>query len=636
MGESISIPGAPRNIEIRGPLLASQRTTIEKFFSRLNASPAGQAFLNYISNQRDINFNTSGPPSVSRLLIIQLESDKFLEKEKARGAYFPNSSLKYPGQIVISPESFNTSARLNSLGDPSTFEWTLLHEIGHWIQGGASKQTTGYRAGILALSETADALTSAYLAGKISADVYQYTTSPITSLRNTETEATEFANLLYKLIGDRPSSDFNYYLSAINPASNNRVGKFDYSTVLPNASVDDLKKLDALIARLRQPATYGSAETDAARNETFRRLKERGVAFISPVLFDRLTKILPVSNPKAYGPEAPNRLTEPPVVDNIYDANGNLVGLRFYKRDSTGKLVETGYGYYVFELDNTGKPVKDRLGVDKPPIKFVVSKVGVTSITSFRPGTTSVAGVDVIIPGNPLPFDFSTVGGVIGAQLGYRLVKGSAVGGVVASAALQSVGDAIGDVLDGIVSGGSVQEAVSRAFSGVLPEFLGNLQSAGLGAISSFITAELVKALGLEGFAGELTNSVGGAVIGQIVTNIATAIGGTPTNLFAGVGPQLILSTAASFLGSKLANAIYTPKSVGGQIGSAVGSAIGSIAASIDIAAFIASAGNPLFLVAAVIDKAIFQLIGSLIGSIFAAHPDPAPTRNGTLYHNVS
>jgi hypothetical protein len=84
------------------------------------------------------------------------------------------------------------------------------------------------------------------------------------------------------------------------------------------------------------------------------------------------------------------------------------------------------------------------------------------------------------------------------------------------------------------------------------------------------------------------------------------------------------VSAVASFAGAKLANDIYTPDNVGGQIGGMVGSQAGSIAAGILLKAAFASA-NPVAAVAlvaaAVIVKALFTVIGGLIGSLFGGTP---------------
>src|SRR3546814_4965423 len=77
-------------------------------------------------------------------------------------------------------------------------------------------------------------------------------------------------------------------------------------------------------------------------------------------------------------------------------------------------------------------------------------------------------------------------------------------------------------------------------------------RSAGIGALSSYLTAELVNALGVEGFAGALANTAAGTAISQIITNVADMIGGsTTTNVFTDVNPTMIASAVGSFLGDR-------------------------------------------------------------------------------------
>ncbi|MBC2663884.1 hypothetical protein H7F50_19455 [Novosphingobium flavum] len=143
-----------------------------------------------------------------------------------------------------------------------------------------------------------------------------------------------------------------------------------------------------------------------------------------------------------------------------------------------------------------------------------------------------------------------------------------------------------------------------------------NIKGAGVGALSSYLVAEVTSAIGLDGFAGEAANSVGSAVVSKIINNLTD--GDTATKAFSGVDTTLIASAAASFLGGKLASAISTPESIGGQIGAQVGAAYGSWVAGNLIAA---SGFNPATFVAAVVIVAFWQLVGGLIGSIFGGTP---------------
>ncbi|WP_162559093.1 cadherin domain-containing protein [Sphingorhabdus sp. EL138] len=234
---------------------------------------------------------------------------------------------------------------------------------------------------------------------------------------------------------------------------------------------------------------------------------------------------------------------------------------------------------------------------------------------------TENGNTEIKIRGNPLPFDFSDVGGILGQQLGYRIAGNNVVLGVGTSALLQTFGNNLGDALDEVIGGGSVTNGINDAFQSFDTELLSNLKSAGIGAVSSYLTAELIDVLGANGFAAELLNTGTGAVIGTILNNLATiAAGGQAaqgvtafSNVAAGVP-----TAVASFLGNKLANEINSFETVGGQIGSAVGSALFAIDAALFLVAF---GPNPVTIAIAAAWIAIGNLLGGLIGSIFGGTP---------------
>lgn len=151
-------------------------------------------------------------------------------------------------------------------------------------------------------------------------------------------------------------------------------------------------------------------------------------------------------------------------------------------------------------------------------------------------------------------------------------------------------------------------------------ELLGELRSAGVGAISSFLVAEMVHSLGIDGIVGQGVDTVGNVVVSQIIDNIVSMAGGADNvGLFTNVGNVTAIGTAAaSFLGGKLADQILSFDSFGGQIGSALGTAFGAWNAG----AYLAVVGvNPATLVAAVVAVAFWKLVGGLIGSIFGGTP---------------
>lgn len=248
---------------------------------------------------------------------------------------------------------------------------------------------------------------------------------------------------------------------------------------------------------------------------------------------------------------------------------------------------------------------------------------GIAIVKDYKNG--KAINSDIKINGNPFPIEFSDFGSILGRQLGSRIAGNDAGLRIFSSAALQTLGDNFGDVLDGLVGGQSAKRAVDDAFAATGSEFVRNLKAAGIGAVSSYLTAELVNALGIDGFAGELTNTAAGAVINQIITNIAAGANVTKSSeLFNGVNTGLLVTAVGSFMGNKLANEVHEWDTVGGQIGAAVGSAI-SVALDAKLVAALAATGQieliAVAVVIVVIDAFIGNLIGGLIGSLFGGTP---------------
>lgn len=296
---------------------------------------------------------------------------------------------------------------------------------------------------------------------------------------------------------------------------------------------------------------------------------------------------------------------------SYFDEFGNLVQLTGYSFGGTLIVSErqiTSYrkdaeGQYV--LDDNGAYITDSV---------TTTSDGLTVRQKYDPSGQSPIENDILIPGNP-PVDFSKAGGILGRQLGYRLAGDNVVAGVFASAALQTLGDNLGDVLDGLLfssngKANGVEEVVSKAFGEFGDEFLTNLKSAGVGAVSSFLTAQLIQALGVDGFGGELLSNGANFVISQVVENI---ISGAP--IFSGFEAINFASAVGGFLGTKLANAVVEFDTLGGQIGSGLGSSLGVLVAGLF---------NPVGLIG-IIGVAVFafigNLIGGLIGSIFGGTP---------------
>lgn len=243
---------------------------------------------------------------------------------------------------------------------------------------------------------------------------------------------------------------------------------------------------------------------------------------------------------------------------------------------------------------------------------------GLVRITETVDGPTQIR-----VYNSPLNIDFVNAGEVIGNVLGNYIAKGNQLVSVVSSATLKTIGSNLGDVLNASLfdGGGSTSKNIEKAFDGIGGEFIDNLKGAGVGAVSAYLTAEIINALGIGGFAGELANTAGGAILGQMAANIAEGV-----DLFTGLEGTQTLSmvgqAVGSFLGAKLAGELVSFDTIGGQLGSAIGSTLGSIALGPIVAKQLSMLGAGLAgPVGAAVGAFIGFIAGGLIGSLFGGTP---------------
>lgn len=234
---------------------------------------------------------------------------------------------------------------------------------------------------------------------------------------------------------------------------------------------------------------------------------------------------------------------------------------------------------------------------------------------------------------NIFDLDASQLLANLGSVLGRRITDNE-FGQIAASATLETVLGQLGEGLDQLVRGAGLNETLDNIFDDFGATFESNVVSAGIGAVSSYLTAELFDALGVDGTVGELgqtlTDSYISAIIGNLPDLLKTAGTEGAKSLSDVLNGVQIWNIVGSFVGKKLASEIYRFQTVGGQIGAAVGGLNGGIAGANILAglsasgnpALIALAANPVAAVAIVAVAALFHtLLGGFIGSLFGGTP---------------
>ena len=183
----------------------------------------------------------------------------------------------------------------------------------------------------------------------------------------------------------------------------------------------------------------------------------------------------------------------------------------------------------------------------------------------------------------------SIFGSAIGRQLGGSDPLQREVFSVGLGSVLQEIGAAIDNALDNPrppYGGDGLKGLAEGINSG--SRFVDELSAAGVGALSSYLVAELVNAVGVGGIGGEVLNSAGGATVSQIASNLAN-LGETfkviengvevtkTTELFTNIGP-VMLNVIGSWAGTKLASELVSFDTIGGQLGASIGASVGSFA----------------------------------------------------------
>ena len=275
-----------------------------------------------------------------------------------------------------------------------------------------------------------------------------------------------------------------------------------------------------------------------------------------------------------------------------------------------------GDDWIISRTDEFGRTLTTQLGFDpdthKPFVRTAVKDGDLEIIKTEEDGR--LLDTQILVDG--IAVSFQEVTKIFGSTLGRQLGGDDAFGQVAAGAAIGTVAHNLGEIIDIAVFGDG--KAVSSNISDALEDIPGELLQAGVGAVSSFLTAELIGELGLDGVAAGFANIVGGQAIDSIANGL---VFGTDVRLFEGANAA---NAVSSFLGGKLAGAIVSPNSVEGQIGFSIGSSLGSLAGSKLLASSLSDVfgktlGNFL---APGIGAFVGALAGSLVGSLLSGTPE--------------
>jgi Ca2+-binding RTX toxin-like protein len=252
-----------------------------------------------------------------------------------------------------------------------------------------------------------------------------------------------------------------------------------------------------------------------------------------------------------------------------------------------------------------------------------------------------------------------------GSQLGQYLAKGNVVSGIPLSAFIGTIAQNFAQALavGGFskpfvrVDGAAAGQIADNVLDDLGQEFIANLRSAAAGTVSSLLSLELGRVLGVSGFGGELLNTATSSVIGHAANNLLQFGPGrlfdglSGTSLFKGAevaggsfAPGIMAGAVSSFLGAKLGSLIISPTTTEGALFSSLGSTAGTIYGTVITTAV----GKSLGLVGAkglstlgnFIAPGVGALIGFVVGTVlgrlfFGKPPKPWAAAETSLNLNT-
>ncbi|GAB5457604.1 MAG: hypothetical protein Hens3KO_06340 [Henriciella sp.] len=268
----------------------------------------------------------------------------------------------------------------------------------------------------------------------------------------------------------------------------------------------------------------------------------------------------------------------------------------------------------------------------------------------------------VLKDGTRTTIPFAQIGRYLGSTIGRLISSGDVIEDTAKSVVITSIALNIGQALEqglygaiapvrvNIVNG--IEQAHGEVWGDFGEDFSDIAQGAAVGLASSYLTAELMSALGAEGFGADFASNITGSVLSEVLsetTGIGDGVSGVFQNFEGDVSENLVdslsginygvtvVSAIGSYLGSTLAAEIVEPRTTAGAVFAATGAAIGTgvavgawaswnaVAAAQVFGQLLPSLGFKALLALTGVGAFVGFIIGALIGNLFGSSKPKIP-----------
>jgi Ca2+-binding RTX toxin-like protein len=236
--------------------------------------------------------------------------------------------------------------------------------------------------------------------------------------------------------------------------------------------------------------------------------------------------------------------------------------------------------------------------------------------------TTPTGGKSTEVYLTDYEINVGQIGGMFGSSIG-NLIAGdkNQFTQMTTSVIFSAIGDSLSESVVTTIGGEGMDEAFSKGFG----DFWEEIEVGAKGAISSFLTAELLDAIGFSdigGVGGELLNVVANEALGQLISGVVSAGSvDAAVNFIDGfeVNFDLLSSAVYTYIGKQLGSAVYEAKTKEGAIGGSIGTVFGA-KVGYEIGMEIGSSWGP---VGTIIGAAVGYILGAVFGDMIGSSPEP-------------